>query len=806
MKKSLLLITLLFATITLFAQPPQTYWEFTDIGIDAGMVMKPGKFLDDGRTIWLVSHTASAPHSTTSFRSTNGGETWLKGTTVSGTRIANIDAIDANIALMALVDGTIHKTTDGGVTWRQVHSYSPGSWFGGLKVLSNNVVIAGGDGAANSGQYYLCRSTDAGETWVQIPPLAEANADEAIFTYGSVMDSYGDNVWFALYGGSNTGETSRPVIRSTNAGVTWEVFRIPSGINIWAIAFANESIGMAMNEPGDMFLTTDGGVTWNPLTTVPTDIRIRNVTAFKVKNKIKFALIGEDANTMPVIYNTVDNGQSWTEYFIDSPQPITGGTYYSACVYDDNLGFASFRTNSVYKMVGDVVTKKFNVAGEIGTRGLVYKPGTVLDNGNIIWFCGHEVATPQNTSSFVSTDAGKTFKRGTAVTGRTSNIVAYDGTTALMATADGRIVRTIDGGTTWTQVHSYTTGAFFNGIQILGSNVVIAYGDGTTATGAPYFCKSTDRGLTFTQIPRNELPTDLGTTLYGYQTHGSCSDSYGSHAWFTLYGGSGTTCYIAKTTDNGSTWTSQEMSITGTGSASGTNGRMRSISFPTPNYGMVLNLINEIFMFANTGNTWVKCNSPARDYPQDSILIYNVTGIPETSIFIAGGVVMNRTSLSNRYYGTFVTYDLGQSWQKIDAPYGISASDYIHGGLYHNKNFGYAFTNGGNVLKLGDDIPTSVPEYPEDIIDVPKDYSLEQNYPNPFNPSTTIRFTLNKTEHVRLIIYDILGKEIRTLLDNTVFPGEHSLVFEARGLSSGVYFYTLQVGNAFETKKMVLMK
>ena len=87
-----------------------------------------------------------------------------------------------------------------------------------------------------------------------------------------------------------------------------------------------------------------------------------------------------------------------------------------------------------------------------------------------------------------------------------------------------------------------------------------------------------------------------------------------------------------------------------------------------------------------------------------------------------------------------------------------------------------------------------------------KDFILDQNYPNPFNPSTTIRFSIPHREHVTLKVFDVLGREAATLVDEELNPGEHSLVFDAKGLPSGVYFYRLQAGNFVEQKKMVAVK
>ncbi|MGB5288490.1 MAG: right-handed parallel beta-helix repeat-containing protein [Ignavibacteriaceae bacterium] len=110
-------------------------------------------------------------------------------------------------------------------------------------------------------------------------------------------------------------------------------------------------------------------------------------------------------------------------------------------------------------------------------------------------------------------------------------------------------------------------------------------------------------------------------------------------------------------------------------------------------------------------------------------------------------------------------------------------------------------------------------DFPDDIniIDnhIPKTYALLQNYPNPFNPSTTIRFELPISGLVTLKIYDVLGNEIVTLVNEELTAGKHEVEFYAspgssfrlaRNLASGIYFYTLRAGDFIQTKKMILIK
>jgi hypothetical protein len=92
-------------------------------------------------------------------------------------------------------------------------------------------------------------------------------------------------------------------------------------------------------------------------------------------------------------------------------------------------------------------------------------------------------------------------------------------------------------------------------------------------------------------------------------------------------------------------------------------------------------------------------------------------------------------------------------------------------------------------------------------IDVPHVFALDQNYPNPFNPTTAISFTLAEDSHVSLKVFDVVGHEVATLVDQNLKAGElHSVMFNASNLSSGVYFYQLQAGKNSMVKKLLLAK
>jgi hypothetical protein len=94
------------------------------------------------------------------------------------------------------------------------------------------------------------------------------------------------------------------------------------------------------------------------------------------------------------------------------------------------------------------------------------------------------------------------------------------------------------------------------------------------------------------------------------------------------------------------------------------------------------------------------------------------------------------------------------------------------------------------------EVENSTPEY----------YNLSQNYPNPFNPSTKIQYSISSNQIVKLKIYDVLGKEITTLVNKEQSAGTYEVNFDGNNLTSGIYFYTITAGDYTDTKSMILMK
>ena len=131
--------------------------------------------------------------------------------------------------------------------------------------------------------------------------------------------------------------------------------------------------------------------------------------------------------------------------------------------------------------------------------------------------------------------------------------------------------------------------------------------------------------------------------------------------------------------------------------------------------------------------------------------------------------------------------------------------NYMTGGL---SNYVYNLSTDSAFYNITVDLTTGV----KDENPLEKKFEVYQNYPNPFNPTTTIKFTIPVVETTRrvvftnLTVYDALGREVKTLINEPIAPGSHELQFDGSNLPSGVYFYTLTSGSRTQTRKMMLLK
>lgn len=183
--------------------------------------------------------------------------------------------------------------------------------------------------------------------------------------------------------------------------------------------------------------------------------------------------------------------------------------------------------------------------------------------------------------------------------------------------------------------------------------------------------------------------------------------------------------------------------------------------------------------------------------------------------FTSVDTVALRDSVSNNYWNTelfgdpiisddtkFYILENGITSREMKDPSTFTGWDFLSvWELYDNSTFPM-LTLVNQPIAPGEDIVTSS----ENTSDLPSRISLKQNYPNPFNPSTVISYQLPVSSHVRLQVFDMLGREVATLEDGIKQAGTHQVTFDAGNLSSGMYMYRLNVGATTITKKLTLIK
>jgi hypothetical protein len=158
---------------------------------------------------------------------------------------------------------------------------------------------------------------------------------------------------------------------------------------------------------------------------------------------------------------------------------------------------------------------------------------------------------------------------------------------------------------------------------------------------------------------------------------------------------------------------------------------------------------------------------------------------------------------SNLYAGTnngfFLSTNNGQNWISVNGGF----TDTTIQKLAVSNSHVFAVTNNNTIWRRS---ISEITEIKKDKSVTPADFALRQNYPNPFNPTTSISFSISKSSFVKLKIFDALGREIATLVNEELPAGTYSRQWNASGFSSGVYFYRLQAGDYTATKKLSLLK
>ena len=336
-----------------------------------------------------------------------------------------------------------------------------------------------------------------------------------------------------------------------------------------------------------------------------------------------------------------------------------------------------------------------------------------------------------------------------------------------LATDEGRILATTNGGLNWSvQFYNTSLTSFMNYIEMFDIHNGIAMGDGLN--DVPIFLKTSDGGQNWASVNNSVL--------------GGISGGTWSRVDFTelntgyFYASGITEENLYKTDICCTNWDTVFF-----------GGNLSILKFFDANRGIFLNSTGSGKRTTDGGTTW------------DNIP-FTFDGMGADIEFV-GNTYFNVWVIT--YHKMYFSSDFGNTWLS----YPFNNNIWLYDLEFYDENIGWILTNEGVFYTDNNANITKVDEQKNTIIE----YSLIQNYPNPFNPTTKIVFTIPKQEIVILKVYDVLGKEVATLVNEYRQAGKYETEFYATGgnaeeLPSGVYFYQLRAGDYTSVKKMILLK
>jgi hypothetical protein len=349
------------------------------------------------------------------------------------------------------------------------------------------------------------------------------------------------------------------------------------------------------------------------------------------------------------------------------------------------------------------------------------------------------------------------------------NICALNQTTAITAGYIGAntfVYKTTNSGANWTQVFTENNG-FINAVRFLNNGSLLMMGD--PAGGRWSLWKSTNQG---TSWDSTGMYLDQNGTEAGWN-NGMWNLGNGAMVWF---GTNSSRIYYS--TNFGGSWTAQSTAPEVNSYAiwfpmSGTEGLFGGAT---------------LMRTSNYGSNWTQVSSLGTG---------NFGGIAGTPLPVSDATIFEYVWYVR---GTNIIYFASNNASNWVADHTAPSGTYRHIGGSIGGPFWAVRNNGGisfharilGITKLDSEIPEK--------------YVLHQNYPNPFNPSTTIEFDLPKSSFVILKVYNSLGQEIEKPVNENLTAGKYEYKWNARNLTSGVYFYSVEAGDFRDTRKMIVVK
>lgn len=722
------------------------------------------------------------------YRTTDGGMTW---THLSPAPAPNFSVYQSTTGMLYgigdtssmgdhqdIVKSVIYTSSDRGTHWTWSRS-------GRIKVFANAFgrgdTVYQTDGfafGAVGGATRIVRSTDAGLSWTTILSASAPRGFLGLFTQ---PDNIFVHVWGAeLFGGQ--------VKRSTDGGLTWQtleadqaMFHPPNHL----VRQRRDFSGDHLSANAYIEHSTDEGATWNTALTSDSGF------ASLVTNGLGVLLVLRKPALE--IFRSTDAGFTWT-YASSSPagDPFVSLRFYGRTyVISTTLGGAYYRSTDygsswqpILDPMGSSVTgtvqpasdSLFVIAEESGrwlestdaggiwrSTPYPYRKGEiasllVLPSGSVLAGSSAVLSWKKGDRPWSLVPGSPTVDVPATVWGLSYGsgnlFVAAIGTRGIMprnqnGTICGLDTSDVPSGTAW-----WKGGGFEEPMPKFDYRCVLALSDGTVLTGwGNRILLMTDQG--------EDLPGGLASEF-----HFTAIVQDSARVLWAANQSAG----VFKSTDLGVTWTGSDTGLA----------HLQVLSMTVAADGSLLigTRADGVFRSTDGGDTWMP------------------TGLSngEVQVLASGSAGRVYAGLPS---GVRMSTNFGETWTDVSA--GLSNVD-VHAFAVAPGDRVFCGTWGDGVYQMIEST-VSVPS-----LVVPEEFSLSQNYPNPFNPRTTIEFDLPVSADVRLIVYDLLGREVSVLVNERKNAGTHKVEFDASTLASGVYLYRLTAGGFSHSKKLAILR
>jgi photosystem II stability/assembly factor-like uncharacterized protein len=771
-----------------------------------------------------------------------------------GGRVVDIEfnPKNPNIVYAAAATGGVFKSEDMGKTWIPIFDSETCLSIGDIGIDQNNPeIIYVGTGEANGGHNNfpgvgIFKSVDAGNSWNFIGLDSSASIGRII-----VDPNNSQKIIIAAVGSYFIPNSQRGVFISENAGTTWKkslfVSDSTGAIDLAINPNNSNEIYAAMWErvrkpvfisnthlygsTSGIYKTIDGGKSWKVLDTsngLPNSDSLNigriGLSISSSNPNIIYATFS-DGDFLTGIYKSVDSGQNWIN--INSDFPGSG----SFSWYFGQVRVHPLNPDTVFVL--DVSLMKSSTSGQswdytygygglkqlhVDHHALAFNP----DNPNYI-------LDGNDGGINISSDGGVTWSDPVNLPITQFYEIGLDKTNPQSyygGTQDNNVIRTLSGNNyDWESI--YGGDGFYVLVDPINSNSIFAesqFGDLNKSDNGGKNFTSCLNGINLNEPKNWSTPVVMdpnnSNTLY-FGTHTLYRTENSAQLWqavspkltnYTVDKKIGTISTIAIApsnsdviyigTDDGNVWVSKNY---------GTNWTKISKTLPLrwvtrvcvdPQKDSVVYVTfsglkwaepqPHVFRSENYGNTWTEINNGLPDAPVNAFAIDN----NNPSILYLGNDV-----------GVFISYDKGGNWQVLGNNLPIVVINDMK--IHPTENYLAIGTHGRGMYKMDLNQITNVANK---NIEVKNSFELLQNYPNPFNSSTIIKYSIPivasdySMRTVTIKVYDVLGREIKTLMNEEKSSGNYQINFDATGLSSGIYYYSLISANFNITKKMIYLK